>query len=231
MDSLKVTNIHKRYNQGGFSVEVLSDVHFSVSKGEFLAIVGESGSGKSTLLNIIGALDTPTDGKVFIDGKDIFSMKDNELTVFRRRNIGFIFQSFNLIPELTVEQNIIFPVLLDYNQPDENYLEELLSILGLEERRNYLPNQLSGGQQQRVAIGRSLITRPSLILADEPTGNLDSKNSSEVIRLLKDSSKKYEQTIIMITHSTSIAKSADRILKVSDGKIVDESRSTNEKLS
>ncbi|HBM7176441.1 TPA: ABC transporter ATP-binding protein [Enterococcus faecium] len=231
MDSLKVTNIHKRYNQGGFSVEVLSDVHFSVSKGEFLAIVGESGSGKSTLLNIIGALDTPTDGKVFIDGKDIFSMKDNELTVFRRRNIGFIFQSFNLIPELTVEQNIIFPVLLDYNQPDENYLEELLSILGLEERRNYLPNQLSGGQQQRVAIGRALITRPSLILADEPTGNLDSKNSSEVIRLLKDSSKKYEQTIIMITHSTSIAKSADRILKVSDGKVVDESRNTNEKLS
>ena len=194
-------------------------------------IVGESGSGKSTLLNIIGALDTPTDGKVFIDGKDIFSMKDNELTVFRRRNIGFIFQSFNLIPELTVEQNIIFPVLLDYNQPDENYLEELLSILGLEERRNYLPNQLSGGQQQRVAIGRALITRPSLILADEPTGNLDSKNSSEVIRLLKDSSKKYEQTIIMITHSTSIAKSADRILKVSDGKVVDESRNTNEKLS
>ncbi|HFH8272370.1 TPA: ABC transporter ATP-binding protein [Streptococcus agalactiae] len=223
--------MHKRYNQGGFSVEVLSDVHFSVSKGEFLAIVGESGSGKSTLLNIIGALDTPTDGKVFIDGKDIFSMKDNELTVFRRRNIGFIFQSFNLIPELTVEQNIIFPVLLDYNQPDENYLEELLSILGLEERRNYLPNQLSGGQQQRVAIGRALITRPSLILADEPTGNLDSKNSSEVIRLLKDSSKKYEQTIIMITHSTSIAKSADRILKVSDGKVVDESRNTNEKLS
>lgn len=231
MDSLKVTDIHKIYNQGGFSVEVLSDVHFSVSKGEFLAIVGESGSGKSTLLNIIGALDTPTDGKVFIDGKDIFSMKDNELTVFRRRNIGFIFQSFNLIPELTVEQNIIFPVLLDYNQPDENYLEELLSILGLEERRNYLPNQLSGGQQQRVAIGRALITRPSLILADEPTGNLDSKNSSEVIRLLKDSSKKYEQTIIMITHSTSIAKSADRILKVSDGKVVDESRNTNEKLS
>lgn len=231
MDSLKVTNIHKRYDQGGFFVEALSDVYFSVSKGEFLAIVGESGSGKSTLLNIIGALDTPTDGKVFIDGKDIFSMNDNELTVFRRKNIGFIFQSFNLIPELTVEQNIIFPVLLDYNQPDENYLEELLSILGLEERRNYLPNQLSGGQQQRVAIGRALITRPSLILADEPTGNLDSKNSLEVIRLLKDSSKKYEQTIIMITHSTSIAKSADRILKVSDGKVMDQSRNTNEKLS
>ena len=168
---------------------------------------------------------------MFIDGKDIFSMNDNELTVFRRKNIGFIFQSFNLIPELTVEQNIIFPVLLDYNQPDENYLEELLSILGLEERRNYLPNQLSGGQQQRVAIGRALITRPSLILADEPTGNLDSKNSLEVIRLLKDSSKKYEQTIIMITHSTSIAKSADRILKVSDGKVMDQSRNTNEKLS
>lgn len=231
MNLLEVTNIHKKYAQGELFVEALSDVNFSVSKGEFLAITGESGSGKSTLLNIIGALDYPTDGKVFIDGKDVFAMADSELTVFRRRNIGFIFQGFNLIPELTVEQNIIFPVLLDYKKPDKKYLEELLSILGLEKRKSYLPSQLSGGQQQRVAIGRALITRPSLILADEPTGNLDSKNSSEVIRLLKDSSKKYEQTIIMITHSPSIAKSADRILKVSDGKLVDQGRTKNEKLS
>lgn len=194
---------------------------FSVPKGEYVAIVGESGSGKSTLLNMIGALDTPTSGKVYIDGKDIFGMKERNLTVFRRRNIGFIFQSFNLIPELTVEQNIIFPILLDYQKPDKKYLEELLTVLNLKERRNHLPNQLSGGQQQRVAIGRALITRPSLILADEPTGNLDTQNSSEVIALLKEASRKYEQTIIMITHNRSIAQSADRILKVSDGVLTD----------
>ena len=196
-----------------------------------IAIVGESGSGKSTLLNIIGALDTPTEGKVIINNKDLFSMKDSELTVFRRRNIGFVFQGFNLIPELTVEQNIIFPVLLDYKKPDRKYLEELLNILGLQERKNHLPSELSGGQQQRVAIGRALITRPSLILADEPTGNLDSKNSSEVISLLKESSQKYEQTIIMITHSRSIAQAADRVLRVSDGILVDQGSATNEKLS
>ena len=190
-------------------------------KGEFVAIAGESGSGKSTLLNMLGALDTPTSGKVFIDGKDIFSMQDQALTVFRRRNIGFIFQSFNLIPELTVEQNIIFPVLLDYQKPNKKYLEELLTVLNLKERRDHLPSQLSGGQQQRVAIGRALITRPSLILADEPTGNLDTQNTSEVISLLKDASKKYEQTIIMITHSRSIAQTADRVLQVSDGVLTD----------
>ena len=190
-------------------------------KGEFVAIVGESGSGKSTLLNMLGALDTPTSGKVFIDGKDIFFMQDQALTVFRRRNIGFIFQSFNLIPELTVEQNIIFPVLLDYQKPNKKYLEELLTVLNLKERRDHLPSQLSGGQQQRVAIGRALITRPSLILADEPTGNLDTQNTSEVISLLKDASKKYEQTIIMITHSRSIAQTADRVLQVSDGVLTD----------
>lgn len=221
MNLLEVNNICKTYGSGETAVHALKKVSFSVPKGEYVAIVGESGSGKSTLLNMIGALDTPTSGKVVIGGKEIFSMNDNRLTVFRRRNIGFIFQAFNLIPELTVEQNIIFPVLLDYQKPDRKYLEELLTVLNLKERRNHLPSQLSGGQQQRVAIGRALITRPSLILADEPTGNLDTQNSSEVITLLKEASRKYEQTIIMITHNRSIAQSADRILQVSDGVLTD----------
>lgn len=221
MNLLEVNNICKTYGSGETAVHALKKVSFSIPKGEYVAIVGESGSGKSTLLNMIGALDTPTSGKVVIGGKEIFSMNDNRLTVFRRRNIGFIFQAFNLIPELTVEQNIIFPVLLDYQKPDRKYLEELLTVLNLKERRNHLPSQLSGGQQQRVAIGRALITRPSLILADEPTGNLDTQNSSEVIALLKEASRKYEQTIIMITHNRSIAQSADRILQVSDGVLTD----------
>ena len=170
---------------------------------------------------MIGALDTPTSGKVLIDGKDTFAMREKNLTIFRRRNIGFIFQAFNLIPELTVEQNIIFPLLLDYQKPDRNYLEELLTVLNLKERRNHLPSQLSGGQQQRVAIGRALITRPSLILADEPTGNLDTQNSNEVIALLREASHKYEQTIIMITHNRMIAQTADRVLEVSDGVLTD----------
>ena len=221
MNLLEVNNICKTYGSGETAVHALKKVSFSVPKGEYVATVGESGSGKSTLLNMIGALDTPTSGKVVIGGKEIFSMNDNRLTVFRRRNIGFIFQAFNLIPELTVEQNIIFPVLLDYQKPDRKYLEELLTVLNLKERRNHLPSQLSGGQQQRVAIGRALITRPSLILADEPTGNLDTQNSSEVIALLKEASRKYEQTIIMITHNRSIAQSADRILQVSDGVLTD----------
>lgn len=221
MNLLEVNNICKTYGSGETAVHALKKVSFSVPKGEYVAIVGESGSGKSTLLNMIGALDTPTSGKVVIGGKEIFSMNDNRLTVFRRRNIGFIFQAFNLIPELTVEQNIIFPVLPDYQKPDRKYLEELLTVLNLKERRNHLPSQLSGGQQQRVAIGRALITRPSLILADEPTGNLDTQNSSEVIALLKEASRKYEQTIIMITHNRSIAQSADRILQVSDGVLTD----------
>ena len=221
MNLLEVNNICKTYGSGETAVHALKKVSFSVPKGEYVAIVGESGSGKSTLLNMIGALDTPTSGKVVIGGKEIFSMNDNRLTVFRRRNIGFIFQAFNLIPELTVEQNIIFPVLLDYQKPDRKYLEELLTVLNLKERRNHLPSQLSGGQQQRVAIGRALITRPSLILADEPTGNLDTQNSSEVIALLKEASRKYEQTIIMITQNRSIAQSADRILQVSDGVLTD----------
>ena len=221
MNLLEVQSLSKTYGTGDIAVHALKAATFSVPKGEFVAIVGESGSGKSTLLNMLGALDTPTSGKVFIDGKDIFFMQDQALTVFRRRNIGFIFQSFNLIPELTVEQNIIFPVLLDYQKPNKKYLEELLTVLNLKERRDHLPSQLSGGQQQRVAIGRALITRPSLILADEPTGNLDTQNTSEVISLLKDASKKYEQTIILITHSRSIAQTADRVLQVSDGVLTD----------
>ena len=221
MDLLEVRSISKTYGSGETSVRALKKVNFSVPKGEYVAIVGESGSGKSTLLNMIGALDNPTSGKVLIDGKDIFAMKESKLTVFRRRNIGFIFQAFNLIPELTVEQNIIFPVLLDYQKPDKKYLEELLEVLNLKERRNHLPSQLSGGQQQRVAIGRALISRPSLILADEPTGNLDTQNSSEVITLLKNASKRDAQTIIMITHSRSIAQTADRVLQVSDGVLTD----------
>lgn len=221
MDLLKVNDISKTYGSGEAAVHALRNVSFSVPKGEYVAIVGESGSGKSTLLNMIGALDVPTSGKVTIGGKDIFSMNDRKLTIFRRRNIGFIFQAFNPLPELTVEQNIIFPVLLDYQKPDRKYLEELLSILNLKERRGHLPSQLSGGQQQRVAIGRALITRPALILADEPTGNLDTQNSREVIALLKQASRKYEQTIVMITHSRSIAQTADRVLKVSDGVLED----------
>lgn len=221
MQLLEVENLSKTYGQGEAAVHALRGATFTVPKGEFVAVVGESGSGKSTLLNLIGGLDTPTEGKVLIDGKDIFAMKDRSLTVFRRRNIGFVFQSFNLIPELTVEQNILFPVLLDYQTPDHAYLEELLEVLGLTERRHHLPGQLSGGQQQRAAIGRALITRPALILADEPTGNLDTRNSGEVIALLKKASRTYEQTIVMITHSRTIAQTADRILQVSDGVVTD----------
>ncbi len=221
MNLLEVHKICKTYGSGEAAVRALKGVSFSVPKGEYVAIVGESGSGKSTLLNMIGALDTPTSGKVLIDGQDTFAMKERNLTVFRRRNIGFIFQSFNLIPELTVEQNIMFPVLLDYQKPDRNYLEELLTVLHLRERRSHLPSQLSGGQQQRVAIGRALMTRPALVLADEPTGNLDTQNSSEVIALLKETSRKYEQTIIMITHNRMIAQTADRVLQVSDGVLTD----------
>ena len=229
MDLLEVQSISKTYGSGEAAVHALKNVSFSVPKGEYVAIVGESGSGKSTLLNMIGALDNPTSGKVLIEGKDIFAMKESKRTIFRRRNIGFIFQAFNLIPELTVEQNIIFPILLDYQKPNQKYLEELLEVLNLKERRNHLPGQLSGGQQQRVAIGRALITRPSLILADEPTGNLDSQNSSEVIALLKNASKRYAQTIIMITHNRSIAQSADRVLQVSDGVLTDMGRCSRQR--
>ena len=208
------------------NTQALKNVNINIAKNSITALIGPSGCGKSTFLKTLNRMNdlvpgVRITGEVKYDGKDIFSMNDRKLTVFRRRNIGFIFQAFNLIPELTVEQNIIFPLLLDYQKPDKRYLEELLTVLNLKDRRNHLPSQLSGGQQQRVAIGRALITRPSLILADEPTGNLDSQNSSEVIALLKETSKKYEQTIIMITHNRSIAQTADRVLQVSDGVLTD----------
>ena len=221
MNILEVQDLCKTYGTGETEVHALNHASFSVRKGEFIAIIGESGSGKSTLLNVIGALDSAASGRVWIDGQDIFSMPEKKLTVFRRQHIGFIFQSFNLIPELNVEQNITFPLLLDYKKPNQKFVNELLQVLGLSERRKHLPGQLSGGQQQRVAIGRALITRPALILADEPTGNLDSQNTAEVIRLLKTASKQYEQTILMITHSQSIAQTADRVLQVSDGVLTD----------
>lgn len=221
MDLLQVRHISKIYGSGETAVHALKNVSFSVPKGEFVAIIGESGSGKSTLLNMIGALDIPTSGRVLINETNIFAMKEKDLTIFRRRNIGFIFQAFNLIPELSVEQNMIFPLLLDRRRPDKKYLNELLEVLGLDNRRRHLPNQLSGGQQQRAAIGRALITRPSLVLADEPTGNLDSQNSSEVLALLKDTARKYEQTVIMITHNPAMAHMADRVFRVSDGMVMD----------
>ena len=221
MNILEVQNLCKTYGKGEAQVRALDHVSFSVGKGEFIAIVGESGSGKSTLLNVVGALDNPTSGKVLIDGKDIFSMPEKKLTVFRRQNIGFIFQSFNLIPELNVEQNITFPLLLDYQKPDQQYVEELLESLGLKERRKHLPSELSGGQQQRVAIGRALAARPAIIMADEPTGNLDSKNSQEVITLLKSMSAKYRQTILMITHNENHAEEADRVVRMTDGRLKD----------
>ena len=231
MDLLEVRSISKTYGSGETAVHALKNVSFSVPKGEFVAIVGESGSGKTTLLNMLGALDTPTSGKVLIDGKDTFSMKERALTVFRRRNIGFIFQSFQLVSELNVEQNIMFPLLLDYRKPDPAAVEEILELLGLTERRHHLPSQLSGGQQQRVAIGRALITKPKLILADEPTGNLDSKNSQDVIALLTQASRRYQQTILMITHNKDLTASVDRVFRVSDGVLTDLGGKTNEALS
>ena len=216
MEILKVQDLCKTYGKGEAKVEALKKVSLSLDKGEFAAVVGESGSGKSTLLNCIGALDTPTSGHILVDGQDLFSMKEEQRTIFRRRNIGFIFQSFQLVSELNVEQNIIFPLLLDYRKPDPAEVEEILDLLGLTERRHHLPNQLSGGQQQRVAIGRALITKPKLILADEPTGNLDSKNSQDVMALLTQASRRYQQTILMITHNKNLTASVDRVFRVSD---------------
>ena len=221
MEILKVENLCKTYGKGETQVNALKNVSFSMEKGEFASVVGESGSGKSTLLNCIGGLDNPTSGKVFLKGKDLFSLQEEERTVFRRRNIGFVFQSFQLIPELTVEQNIIFPILLDYQKPDQDSINEILQVLGLTERRHHLPSQLSGGQQQRVAIGRALITKPVLIMADEPTGNLDSKNSQDVMDLLVKASRHYQQTILMITHNIGLTSSVDRVLQVTDGVLTD----------
>lgn len=231
MEILEVRHLSKTYGKGENQVNALKDVSFTLEQGEFAAVVGESGSGKSTLLNCIGALDTPTAGNIYMDGNDLFSMKEEQRTIFRRRNIGFVFQSFQLVAELTVEQNIIFPILLDYRKPDQSSVNEILEVLGLSERRHHLPGQLSGGQQQRVAIGRALITRPKLILADEPTGNLDSKNSQDVIDLLVRASRLYQQTILMITHNNHLTTSADRVLRVSDGVLTDLGGKENEKLS
>ena len=231
MEILKVENLCKTYGTGEAKVEALKQVSFSLCRGEFAAVVGESGSGKSTLLNCIGALDTPTSGHILMDGQDLFAMKDEQRTIFRRRNIGFIFQSFQLIPELNVEQNIAFPLLLDCRKPKKSEVDELLELLGLTERRRHLPSQLSGGQQQRVAIGRALITKPKLILADEPTGNLDTKNSQDVIALLTQASRHYQQTILMITHNSNLTASVDRVFRVSDGVLTDLGGMTNEKLS
>lgn len=221
MNILQVHNLCKTYGKGETQVNALKNVSFTLEKGEFCAVVGESGSGKSTLLNCVGALDAPTSGSIRIDGNDLFTMKEEARTIFRRRNIGFIFQSFHLVAELNVEQNIMFPLLLDYRKPDPAAVSEILEILGLKDRRRHLPNQLSGGQQQRVAIGRALITRPKLILADEPTGNLDSRNSEEVLDLLIKASRHYQQTILMITHNNNLAVSADRVLRVTDGCLTD----------
>lgn len=231
MEILKVQKLCKTYGTGAVKVDALKDVSFSLEKGEFVAVVGESGSGKSTLLNCIGALDVPTSGVITMDGNNLFTMKEEERTIFRRRNIGFIFQSFQLVSELTVEQNIVFPLLLDYRKPKTSDVEEILELLGLTDRRNHLPSQLSGGQQQRVAIGRALITKPKLILADEPTGNLDSKNSQDVIDLLTKASRHYQQTILMITHNNSFTSMVERVLRVIDGVLTDLGGNANEKLS
>jgi len=217
LDILTTQNLCKTYGRGETRVDALTDVSLSVSQGEFVCIVGPSGSGKTTLLNLLGGLDTPTSGKVFIDGKDIFALGEPHLSIFRRRNIGFIFQAYNLIPELNVEENLALPLLLDHRRPDKPYLDELLDVLGLAERRHHLPNQLSGGQQQRVAIGRALATRPAIVLADEPTGNLDTRKSRDVVNLLRLSVDRYRQTLIMITHDEHSASFADRVLYVEDG--------------
>lgn len=219
MNILTVENLCKSYGKGETRVDALKTVSFSIAKGEFVAVIGPSGSGKSTLLNMIGALDSPTSGSITIDGRDIHTMKEEDLSVFRRRNIGFIFQAYNLVPELNVEENMVLPTLLDHKRPDRQYVDELINILGLKGRKHHLPAQLSGGQQQRVAIGRALAARPAIILADEPTGNLDSKNSKDVINLLKMSVERYSQTLIMITHNQSYASFADRVLQVEDGAV------------
>ena len=224
MEILKVENLNKTYGKGENQVKAVDNISFSVEKGEFVAIIGASGSGKSTLLHLIGGVDRPTSGKVYIDGKDIYTLNDDNLAIFRRRQVGLIYQFYNLIPVLNVSENITLPTKLDGRKVNEAKLNDLLKTLGLEKRRNNLPNQLSGGQQQRVSIGRAIINEPALMLADEPTGNLDSKASEEIISLLKLSNKKYNQTVIVITHDEKIALEADRIITIDDGKIIKDER-------
>ena len=220
MEILKVENLSKVYGKGQTQVRALDDVSFSIEKGQFVAIIGPSGSGKSTLLHILGGVDKPTSGKVYVDGTDVYAQNDEQLAIFRRRQVGLIYQFYNLIPVLNVKENITLPVLMDGQKVNEQRLEELLQVLKLEDRQTHLPNQLSGGQQQRVSIGRALMNAPAVVLADEPTGNLDSKNSQEIVELLKLSNRKYNQTLIMITHDENIALQADRIIAIEDGKII-----------
>lgn len=220
MEILKVENLTKVYGKGENRVEALKNINLTVNKGEFVAIIGASGSGKSTLLHLLGGLDRPTSGKVIIDGENIYDYKEDRLAIFRRRKIGFVFQFFNLIPVLDVEENIALPAMMDNDKIDKEYLKEIIELLGLKERKNHLPSELSGGQQQRVSIGRALLNKPSLIFADEPTGNLDSKNSKEVIELLKVTAKKYNQTLILITHDINIAEEAERVITIEDGNII-----------
>ncbi len=219
MEILKVEHLSKIYGSGNNMVRALDDVSFSIESGEFVAIIGPSGSGKSTMLHILGGVDKPTSGKVFIEGKDVYAQNQEQLAIFRRRQVGLIYQFYNLIPVLDVEENILLPVLLDGRRVNTERLNELLTLLGLEHRRKHLPNQLSGGQQQRVSIGRALINAPALVLADEPTGNLDSKNSQEILQLLRVSNRQYQQTLVVITHDESIALQADRIISIEDGRI------------
>ncbi len=224
MRILEVNNLTKTYGKGETKVVALDNVSFSVEQGEFVAIVGASGSGKSTLLHLLGGVDRPTSGNIIINNKDVYKLNENDLAIFRRREVGLIYQFYNLIPILNVSENITLPVLLDNKKIDVEYLKELIEILGLENRVSHLPNELSGGQQQRVSIGRALMNRPSLVLADEPTGNLDSKSGQDIIDLLKLSNKKYNQTIIMITHDSSLAANANRIIRLEDGKIVSDEK-------
>ncbi len=222
MDIVKMEHVTKIYGNGDTRVWALDDVNLTVQKGESLAVVGASGSGKSTLLHVMGGVDTVTNGKVIVDDRDITTLKDEEMSVFRRRKIGFVFQSYHLIPVLTVEENIQMPILLDHKKPDREYIDHVIEMLGLKDRRKHLPNQLSGGQQQRAAIARALANRPSLILADEPTGALDSANGNEVMALLQDSVKKLNQTLVLITHNIDLAREADRIVRITDGKLIEE---------
>ena len=222
MDIVKMEHVTKIYGSGDTRVWALDDVNLTVQKGESLAVVGASGSGKSTLLHVMGGVDTGTNGKVIVDDRDITTLKDDEMSVFRRRKIGFVFQSYHLIPVLTVEENIQMPILLDHKKPDREYIDHVIEMLGLKDRRKHLPNQLSGGQQQRAAIARALANRPSLILADEPTGALDSTNGNEVMALLQDSVKKLNQTLVLITHNIDLAREADRIVRITDGKLTEE---------
>ena len=221
MDIVTMEHVTKVYGEGDIRVWGLHDVSMTVKQGEIVSIVGASGSGKSTLLHVMGGVDTPTSGKVVVDGKDITKLNDEQMAIFRRRKVGFIFQAYHLIPVLTVEENITMPILLDHRKPDREYVEQIMELLGLQDRRKHLPNQLSGGQQQRTAIARALANQPSLILADEPTGALDSKNGNEVIALLQSSVKKLNQTLVLITHNIDLAREADRIIKIADGEIVE----------